>query len=139
MTDEQVILVKNSWKIFRNVNPATIANLFYSKLFFDHPRVRKMFPDIMEQQYVKFIDMLTMIVSRLDNPEEITEELKALAERHAGYGVHTEHYPMVGEALLWTLEKGLGSDWNKDVEKAWAACYKMIAGVMINATTYSEG
>ena len=64
MTDEQVILVKNSWKIFRNVNPATIANLFYSKLFFDHPRVRKMFPDIMEQQYVKmFYAILVLILA----------------------------------------------------------------------------
>src|SRR5215470_5251217 len=117
MTEEQVILVKNSWKIFRNVAPATIANLFYSKLFFEHPKVRKMFPEDMEHQYVKFIDMLTMIISRLDT-KEITEDIKALAERHIGYGVQTEHYPMVGEALLWTLEKGLGNDWNEEVKKA---------------------
>jgi hemoglobin-like flavoprotein len=29
--------------------------------------------------------------------------------RHTGYGVKPDHYRLVGNALLWTLEKGLGS------------------------------
>jgi hemoglobin-like flavoprotein len=40
---------------------------------------------------------------------------------------------MVGEALLWTLEKGLGNDWNLEVKKAWLACYDMISETMISA------
>ena len=36
--------------------------------------------------------------------------LEGLARRHLGYGVKDEHYDKVGEALLWTLEKGLGDE-----------------------------
>ena len=34
-----------------------------------------------------------------------------------------EHYPVVGGALLWTLEKGLGEAWTPEVAAAWTAAY----------------
>ena len=33
-----------------------------------------------------------------------------LARRHVAYGVQPEHYALVGSALLWTLEQGLGDE-----------------------------
>ncbi len=66
MTDEQIQLIKKSWKKFRGVNPALVGDLFYSKLFIDNPSLRKMFPADMEKQYEKLIDMLNAIVIRLD-------------------------------------------------------------------------
>src|SRR4249919_2435623 len=71
MTEEQMILVRNSWRTFRNVKPALIANVFYSKLFFDNPKLRKMFPENMEKQYLKLVDMLTVMISHIDNPDDI--------------------------------------------------------------------
>ncbi len=67
MTEEQITLVKNSWKIFGNIDPAIVADVFYTKLFFDNPRLRRMFPKYMNLQYKKLIDMLTSIITRLDN------------------------------------------------------------------------
>ena len=134
MTKEQIALVKSSWKILRDVDHALIGSVFYTKLFFDNPRLEKMFPENMEQQYLKLVDMLTVIVSRLGSSGEIIEDIKALARRHVGYGVRTEHYRYLKTALLWTLEKGLGDDWNEKVEDAWIACYDMISGIMIEAS-----
>jgi hemoglobin-like flavoprotein len=134
MTQEQMLLVKNSWKIFRNVEASIIADLFYTKLFFDNPRLRRMFSKDMDLQYKKLVDMLTSIISSLDKADQIDEELKALAIRHIGYGVKRRHYGLVGDALIWTLEKGLGDDWNDKLKESWLACYKMIAEIMINAT-----
>jgi len=133
MTEEQITLVKNSWKIFGNIDPAIVADVFYTKLFFDNPRLRRMFPKYMNLQYKKLIDMLTSIITRLDKTDEIDDDLKALAIRHVDYGVKREHYALVGEALIWTLEKGLGNDWNDKLKEAWLACYTMIANIMINA------
>jgi len=53
--------------------------------------------------------------------------------RHVGYGVKPDHYRLVGNALLWTLEKGLGSSWNDKIKDAWRAFYEMIAAMMISA------
>ena len=39
---------------------------------------------------------------------------------------------MVGGALLWTLEKGLGPDWTSEVAEAWTAAYATLSGYMIS-------
>jgi len=36
--------------------------------------------------------------------------------------------------LLWTLERGLGSDWNPELAEAWTQCYTLLADTMISAT-----
>ena len=133
MTDEQIQLIKKSWKKFRGVNPALVGDLFYSKLFIDNPSLRKMFPTDMEKQYEKLIDMLNAIVIRLDKLQEMSAEIQAMAQRHIGYGVKPAHYKLVGNALLWTLEKGLGDDWTQDVKNAWTACYTLLADTMIKS------
>lgn len=133
MTEAQIILVKKTWKAFRGISPATVGDLFYSKLFSDNPALRKMFPSDMQQQYQKLIDMLNAIVIRLDKLDELTDEIAAMAQRHVEYGVRPAHYKLVGKSLLWTLQKGLGTDWNEEVKNAWDTCYKILADTMINS------
>jgi len=133
MTKEQIALVKNSWKLFRKVDACLIGDVFYSKLFFDNPKLRQLFPASMEEQYRKMIDMLSVIISKVDRPNEITEDIKAMALRHESYGVKPQHYRLLGNALLWTMERGLGNDWNDKVKDAWFACYTKIAETMIAA------
>jgi hemoglobin-like flavoprotein len=135
MTTQQVSHVKNSWKIFQAINPMLVGDVFYSKLFMIAPKLRHMFSITKEEQSKKLIEMLNIIVGRLNSLDELTEDIKQLAIRHVGYGVKPEHYTIVGAALLWTLEKGLGKDWTKDVADAWTACYSLLADTMINASS----
>ncbi len=135
MNQEQIKLVKQSWKLFRNIEPSKVGDLFYSKLFADNPQLRKMFPKDMDQQYTKLIDMITVIVVRLDHLNTLTGEISTMAQRHNDYGVKPEHYILVGNALLWTLEKGLGKDWTDKTKEAWSSCYTTLADTMINAVS----
>lgn len=50
MTDEQVSLVKNSWKMFQAMNPVLVGDVFYSKLFMTAPRLKHMFHISREEQ-----------------------------------------------------------------------------------------
>jgi hemoglobin-like flavoprotein len=134
LSQQQIRLIKQSWQSFRGVNPILIADIFYTKLFTDQPQLRKMFPTNMEKQHVKLMDMLTSIVTRIERLEEIGEELIAMAERHAGYGVKPAHYKAVGNALCWTLEKGLGNSWNEELKSAWICCYTILSDKMRSAT-----
>ncbi|HLO55988.1 MAG TPA: globin domain-containing protein [Saprospiraceae bacterium] len=132
MKPEQIKLVKKTWKILMGIDPKIIGDAFYAKLFTDQPALRRMFPSEMDKQYVKLVDMLSSIIMSLDHAPTIeSNELVAMSKRHTGYGVKTEHYTMVGNALLWTLKKGLGSEWNEDTEKAWSDCYQSLADTMI--------
>lgn len=133
ITAEQTELVKNSWKKLRHVNVETMGDLFYSKLFVDQPRLRKMFPSQMQQQNKKLVDMLSFVVSKMDNLQSVNKDLQALAIRHECYGVKPEHYKMIGAVLIWTLEKAVGKDWNINLKEAWIACFNTIAQTMIAA------
>lgn len=130
MTNTQVAIVKKTWKLLRSIDPVIVGDTFYSKLFADHPTLRRMFPEKMDEQYRKLVDMLNTIIARLDQPGTLNEEIIAMGQRHAGYGVRPGHYKFVGNALLWTLQQGLGSDWSEEVNKAWASCYNEAAAMM---------
>lgn len=89
-----------------------------------------MFKGPMNVQYQKFVDMLNMIVAFIDHPERLTPEVIEMAKRHDAYGAQPAHYLAVGKVLLWTLEKGMGKQWNEEVEAAWAACYDALMQVI---------
>jgi hemoglobin-like flavoprotein len=131
MTPDQVALVQQS---FAKVAPIseTAAVLFYDRLFEIAPSVKAMFPADMIDQRKKLMMMLAAVVGGLGNLESILPAASALATRHVSYGAKPEHYPVVGAALLWTLEKGLGDGWTPDVADAWTAAYGTLSGYMIS-------
>jgi hemoglobin-like flavoprotein len=130
MTPEQVSLVQDS---FAKVAPIAdqAAVMFYDRLFDIAPQVKTMFPADMTEQRKKLMATLALVVNGLSNLESILPAASALAQRHVAYGAKAEHYPVVGSALLWTLEKGLGEGWTPDVAGAWTSAYTTLSGFMI--------
>src|SRR5467141_2383532 len=131
MTPDQVTLVQES---FAKVAPIseTAAMLFYNRLFEIAPQVKPMFPADMAEQRRKLMATLAVVVNGLGNLESVLPAASALAIRHVSYGAKPAHYPVVGGALLWTLEKGLGDAWTPDVADAWTAAYGTLSGYMIS-------
>jgi len=130
MNSSQIKLVQDS---FAKVAPISeqAAVLFYGRLFEVAPSVRAMFPDDMKEQRKKLMATLAVVVGGLSNLEAVLPAASALAKRHVSYGAKAEHYPVVGGALLWTLEKGLGNAWTPEVADAWTAAYGTLSGYMI--------
>jgi nitric oxide dioxygenase len=130
MTPEQVTLVQQSFgKVAPNAEQAAV--MFYDRLFEIAPQVKAMFPADMTEQRKKLMATLAVVVNGLSNLESILPAASALARRHVAYGARAEHYPVVGSALLWTLEKGLGDGWTPDIAGAWTAAYTTLSGFMI--------
>jgi hemoglobin-like flavoprotein len=133
LTEKETALIKKSWEFIRATDPLIFADVFYTRLFYDNPSLRKMFPQDMEGQYTKLIDMLDVIVTKLKNLDEINANIVSMARRHVNYGVKPEHYNLVGKALLWTLQKCLDKEWNDEMQKAWINCYAILSGTMITS------
>jgi hemoglobin-like flavoprotein len=131
MNSTQVKLVQESFAKVVPISEAA-AVIFYDRLFEVAPSVKAMFPDDMSGQRKKLMMMLAAVVNGLGNLESILPAASALAKRHVGYGAQPEHYPVVGGALLWTLEKGLGEAWTPEVADAWTAAYGTLSGYMIS-------
>jgi nitric oxide dioxygenase len=134
MNPNQIKLVQTS---FAQVAPiaATAADLFYGRLFEIAPQVRPMFPEDLREQKKKLMAMLGTAVAGLSNLDTLVPVVRALGRRHGGYGVRAQHYAQVGSALLWTLEKGLGSTFTPEVRDAWATAFIVLSTTMIEAAS----
>ena len=132
MTPEQIALVQESFKMVQPIAPQA-ADLFYGRLFEIAPQVRPLFPADLSEQKRKLMAMLTTAVINLHRVGEIIPTVQELGRRHAGYKVTAEHYKPVGEALIWTLEKGLGDAFTPPVKAAWVEAYTTLATVMKGA------
>jgi len=133
MTPNEIRLIRESWT---GVEPIadTAASLFYGQLFELDPAIQRLFRRTeMAAQRKILMQTLTVVVKSLDKLDQIVPAVQALGRRHAGYGVREAHYATVGEALLWTLEQGLGDTFTPDVRSAWATAYGTLAAVMIEA------
>lgn len=108
------------------------ALVFYQRLFELDPMLRPLFKNDIEEQAAKLMDMLASALSLLEKPEELTDTLEQLGARHVGYGVKTEHYATVGEALLSMLSSVLGKDFDPQTRQTWTALYQVIAETMLS-------
>lgn len=132
MTPDQVQLVQETFKKVLPIAPQA-ADLFYGRLFEIAPQVRPLFPSDITEQKQKLMGMIATAVNNLHQVETIVPAVQDLGRRHVNYGVTTDHYKPVGEALIWTLEKGLGDAFTPDVKSAWLATYTTLQGVMTAA------
>ena len=129
MTNEQIKLVQDS---FRQVAPIAeaAAQLFYARLFELDPDLELLFKGNLSEQGRKLMQMLALAVSSLDRMEQLLPVARSLGTRHVSYGVRDKDYDAVGQALLWTLRKGLGEGFTLDVEAAWSNVYATLASAM---------
>lgn len=132
VTSRQKMLVQESFAALAPIAEDAMA-LFYRRLFELDPALRRMFPADMASQHRKLAQMLTAAVKGLDHLDRLVPVVQDLGRRHAGYGVTDAHYETVGSALLWTLEKGLGSAFTPETNDAWATVYGLLASVMKGA------
>ncbi|WP_341894392.1 globin family protein [Ferrovibrio terrae] len=132
MTPQQIELIKTS---FAKVAPIseTAAELFYGRLFILDPGLKPLFKGDMKEQGRKLMAMLATAVANLNNLGSIVPAVEALGRRHNDYGAKPKDYQTVAEALLWTLEQGLGDGFTGEVRQAWTECYVTLANVMQEA------
>jgi nitric oxide dioxygenase len=132
MTRTQIALVQST---FAAVAPQAdaVAALFYSRLFDLDPSLKRLFSSDMTEQGRKLMKMLALAVNGLDRLDDLVPAVRSLGVRHAAYGVVDAHYDTVGDALLWTLEQGLGAGFTPDVREAWTSVYGALASTMKNA------
>jgi len=131
LTQNQITLIQQS---FAKVEPIAdkAAEIFYAKLFELDPYLKPLFKGSMVNQGSKLMQTLKVAVAGLDNLSAIVPVLENLAARHVDYGVRPQDYITVGNALLYTLETGLGDAYTSDVSEAWTDLYTLITQVMTN-------
>jgi hemoglobin-like flavoprotein len=137
ITETQIALVQSS---FRHVLPIAEAAglLFYERIFNVAPEARELFGDDIGLQARRTMAAVQTAVDGLDNPEMVAPFLERLGARHVRYGVRPEHFDLIGAALLWTLEQGLGERFTPPVRDAWVAAWEVISDAMLVGMRQAE-
>ncbi len=122
-------LVQTSFAQVQALGPQ-VATLFYARLFEIDPGPRRLFKSDLGDQGQRLLAMLGQAVALLSQPERLLPVLRQLGARHQGYGVEARHYATVGQALLDTLEAGLGPAFTPALRAAWMEVYGVVAQTM---------
>lgn len=107
-----------------------VAQLFYTRLFEIDPSLRPLFKTDLAEQGCKLMNMLKLVVHSLDNIGGLIPFIANLGDRHRGYGVRDAHYETVRDAMIWTLEQGLGDEFTSHCRQSWIAAFAMLTTIM---------
>jgi hemoglobin-like flavoprotein len=130
MMRDQIALVQKSFAKLVPIRDAAVR-AFYDRLFELDPGLRPLFKSDMPWQRLRLALALSFLVEGLRNREAVVPVLRELGRRHVGYGVRPEHYPIVGEALLWAIEQEVGEGFTPETEAAWRELYRLVSATMI--------
>jgi hemoglobin-like flavoprotein len=140
-SDAEKAVIQRTWRLLVPVSD-TLADVFYQRLFELRPDFRTLYPEDMSAQKKKLVRMLAFAVSSLnwndsdwetdiDPNADLLLVVLALGRRHSElYRIPEDSYPVVGEALLWTLERGLAGAFTEEARAAWARFYALLAQTM---------
>lgn len=128
----EILAIRNSWSLIA-ADRARAGALFYSTLFRMAPQVRSIFPPDMSGQEMKLMNTLGVVVDSLHSLQDILPEVQSLGVSHRAYGAEPEHYAVVGDALIATLEQALGEDFSAETREAWTRAYSTLSAAMIAA------
>ncbi|XP_078345231.1 neuroglobin-like [Oculina patagonica] len=135
--------LKESWKLVEPVKTEAGKALFI-RLFETHPNIQDTFPtfkgvsldELMNSRSLylhakRVMAAVESTISALDDAEVLVESLTNLGRRHQPWSVREEHFKVVGEALLWTLQDMLASECTSQVTQAWKELFNFITKTML--------
>ena len=130
LTSAEAALVKRSFDCIWPVASETVDR-FYCRLFEIAPHLRPMFRGDIQEQGRKFMGTLAVLVGSLEDNAQLLSVADTLGRQHARFGVQPSHYPLVGAALLWALDRALGVDWTPEIAAAWKNTFEIVSAHMI--------
>jgi len=129
--------LRSSWARVAAVG-APVPGFFYARLFLAYPHLRELFPVSMAAQQDRLVAALGRIVSTVHDADGAAPFIHQLGRDHRKFAVQADHYPMVGEALLATLEYFLGDEWTPELAADWSAAFTLVSNAMIDAAAKVE-
>ena len=130
--EEQQDLLRASLRLLQD-RAGTTAALFQGRLCEVAPDLGAVLGRDGDRHAAMLMNMLGIIAARLQDLSPMQPLLVDLAERHGRYGAAPRHYRLLGEALVWTLERALGPRFDRETRAAWIDAYAALAGAMAGA------
>jgi nitric oxide dioxygenase len=133
MTNDQKKIITATVPVLRE-NGVVLTTHFYNRMFKHHPDLKNMF-NMGNQQSGKQQKALAMAVlayaEHISNPGVLLPELDRIGHKHTSLDIRPEHYPIVGNHLLASIQEVLGEAATPEILDAWEAAYDQLANLMV--------
>ncbi|XP_071706780.1 anaerobic nitrite reductase HB2-like [Rutidosis leptorrhynchoides] len=145
-SEEQEALVKDSWEIVRH-NISALSLYFFTQVLEMAPSAKGLFsflkdtdeipednPRVKSHAYIVFKMTCDAAIHLREKREVVISDfaLKHLGSVHLQKGIVGPHFEVVKEAVLRTVEKGVGDKWSEEMKGAWTEAYDQLAAVIQN-------
>ncbi|MGO3327522.1 globin domain-containing protein [Gordonia sp. (in: high G+C Gram-positive bacteria)] len=117
-------------------DPDRFAASVFTRLFSATPSVRDLFPVTMaplRAAFAQVVDYVLEAISAEDNHADLIEFLAQLGRDHRKYGVTSEHYWLMYDALMTEFSRMLGARWTQSAYDAASHATMLMTGVMRGA------
>jgi hemoglobin-like flavoprotein len=132
LSDDELDYLRHGLRIML-ARKQVAADVFYANLFEIAPQTRPLFTEDIVSQTEKVMFAFGAVVGQIHDLEACRAMTHDLAVRHVAYGVKAEHYALVGQTVMRTLELVLEDDFTPEMDAAWRRAYDAIAKVMVEA------
>ncbi|OAT45854.1 flavohemoprotein [Proteus hauseri ATCC 700826] len=129
---QTIATIKSTIPLIAKTGPALTAH-FYDRMFSRHPELKDIFTMSHQSSGAQREALFNAICAYATNIENLTTILPAvekIAQKHVSLNILPEHYPIVGENLLATIDELFHP--GTEVLDAWEAAYQVLADVFIN-------
>lgn len=121
MNDDQKGLISATVPLLRKYGEKLTVH-FYKRMFEHHPELKNIF-NMGNQQSGKQQKALAMAVlgyaEHIANPGILLPELERIGHKHTSLDIRPEHYPIVGNHLLASIQEVLGDVATPEILEAW--------------------
>lgn len=110
-----------------------LGEIFYARLFQAAPHLKPLFRSTPAEQAEKLLQALEAVVRNFENSEANAALLEELGRRHVSYGVRAEHYDLVIDLMIESIEHLLGPHADRRLLDEWRMALRLISDQMIAA------
>ncbi len=137
LSERETRIIQESYaRIYENADK--FSENFYMNLFEIAPDLRPLFAADIKKQGRKFIEILSIIILDLRDKKLIVPMIADMGRRHVKYGTERDHYQIVGQALIQTLDETFENKWSSTEKQLWIRLYNFVADIMIEASNYDD-
>ncbi|PKD99989.1 globin domain-containing protein [Macrococcoides caseolyticum] len=142
LTEETKNIVKATIPVLEE-HGTEITSAFYKHMFEAHPELLNVFNKTNQKlgrQQTALAQTVIAAAKHIDHLEAIVPNVNQIAHKHRALEIKPEHYPIVGENLIWAIQHVLGDAATPEIVEAWTETYGVIADVFIQmeAALYDE-
>ena len=114
---------------------AVLGDMFYNTFLNRYPQVKQYFEGVNLQRQAVMLMMALLVVEQFETQKYPTtmRYLKELGAKHREWGIPPETYKYFRDALLDTLSRHLGDDWDDALALQWTSAIDNATEQMLRA------